>query len=113
MRERFCYWSVADGVYADMFAACVRSAHAVGVFQDFHLRASRCGTDILLVGLELLGVLPTPRPGVYRGGADCLRGAPALRQSVRAHAAGDERGMGFGLDGAICRAVAGRDTVGV
>ena len=37
MRERFCYWSVADGVYADMFGACVRSARAVGVFLDFHL----------------------------------------------------------------------------
>lgn len=34
---KFCYWSVADGVYAHMMAACIRSARHVGVQEDFHI----------------------------------------------------------------------------
>ncbi len=33
----FCYWSVADGDYAHMMAACIRSARQVGVQEDFHI----------------------------------------------------------------------------
>lgn len=33
----FCYWSVADGTYADMMSTCVRSARTVGVKNDFHV----------------------------------------------------------------------------
>jgi hypothetical protein len=38
---RYCFWSVADGAYAGMFEACVRSARRVGVFKDFHLWSDR------------------------------------------------------------------------
>jgi hypothetical protein len=42
MSERtFCYWSVADGPYADMMAAAVRSARAAGVREDFHVWSDR------------------------------------------------------------------------
>ena len=41
MRERYCYWSVVDGVYADMMQAVVHSARQVGVFKDFHVWTDR------------------------------------------------------------------------
>lgn len=34
---KFCYWSVATGLYADLMERCVRSARACGVFADFHV----------------------------------------------------------------------------
>jgi hypothetical protein len=37
----FCYWSVADGDYAEMFKTTVRSARAVGVREDFHVWTDR------------------------------------------------------------------------
>ncbi len=37
----FCYWSVANGRYADMMACCVRSARAVGVREAFHIWTDR------------------------------------------------------------------------
>jgi hypothetical protein len=37
MKERYCFWSVVDGVYADMMKATIESARAVGVFKDFHV----------------------------------------------------------------------------
>ena len=33
----FCYWSVADGKYADMMTTCIASARAVGVAEEFHV----------------------------------------------------------------------------
>lgn len=33
----FCYWSVADGKYADMMATSIASARAVGVREEFHI----------------------------------------------------------------------------
>jgi hypothetical protein len=37
MTKRFCYWSVVDGDYRAMMAACIASARAVGVTEDFHV----------------------------------------------------------------------------
>jgi hypothetical protein len=37
----FCYWSVANGRYADMMACCVRSARTVGVSEAFHIWTDR------------------------------------------------------------------------
>jgi hypothetical protein len=37
----FCYWSVADGPYAEMFAMTIRSARTVGVREDFHVWTDR------------------------------------------------------------------------
>ena len=39
--SRYCFWSVADGPYANMLQASVRSARRVGVFKDFHLWSDR------------------------------------------------------------------------
>jgi hypothetical protein len=41
MKKTYCYWSVADGDYARMFGATVKSARQVGVFKDFHVWADR------------------------------------------------------------------------
>jgi len=35
--KRYCYWSLATGDYAKMFAATIRSARQCGVFKDFHV----------------------------------------------------------------------------
>lgn len=37
MRKRFCYWSVADGNYAEMMATTIASARQQGVTEDFHV----------------------------------------------------------------------------
>ena len=37
MRERYCFWSVVDGAYAQMMQAAVNSARQVGVFKDFQV----------------------------------------------------------------------------
>ena len=37
MKDRYCYWSVVDGVYSRMMQAVVDSARRVGVFKDFHV----------------------------------------------------------------------------
>lgn len=37
MKDRYCYWSVVDGTYAQMMQATVDSARRVGVFKDFHI----------------------------------------------------------------------------
>lgn len=37
----FCYWSVANGRYADMMACCIQSARAAGVKEDFHIWTDR------------------------------------------------------------------------
>ncbi|QDV25413.1 hypothetical protein [Aureliella helgolandensis] len=36
-QPRFCYWSVADGFYSHLMSACIASARATGVTQDFHV----------------------------------------------------------------------------
>jgi len=41
MRERYCYWSVADGHYAAMMERLIASARGVGVFRDFHVWSDR------------------------------------------------------------------------
>jgi hypothetical protein len=41
MNNRYCYWSVAGGTYADLMEVAVRSARRVGVFKDFHLWSDR------------------------------------------------------------------------
>jgi hypothetical protein len=41
MRERYCYWSVVDGSYAEMMQSVVASARQVGVFKDFHIWTDR------------------------------------------------------------------------
>ncbi len=41
MRERYCYWSVVDGVYARMMQSVVNSARQAGVFKDFHVWTDR------------------------------------------------------------------------
>ena len=41
MRERYCYWSVVDGSYAEMMQSVVDSARHVGVFKDFHVWTDR------------------------------------------------------------------------
>ena len=41
MTPSYCYWSVADGEYARMFAATIQSARRAGVFKDFHVWADR------------------------------------------------------------------------
>ena len=41
MNNRYCFWSVVDGDYAEMMKAVVRSAREVGVFRDFHVWADR------------------------------------------------------------------------
>lgn len=40
-KPTFCYWSVADGEYADMMTCCIHSARQVGVQQDFHVFSDR------------------------------------------------------------------------
>jgi hypothetical protein len=40
-RPTFCYWCVADGAYAEMFDAAVRTARAVGVREDIHVWSDR------------------------------------------------------------------------
>jgi hypothetical protein len=37
----FCYWSIADGAYAEMLQTAVRSARAVGVREDIHVWSDR------------------------------------------------------------------------
>lgn len=37
----FCFWSVADGAYASMMAACIHSARRAGVTTDFHVWTDR------------------------------------------------------------------------
>jgi hypothetical protein len=37
----FCYWSIADGPYAEMVQTAVRSARAVGVREDIHVWSDR------------------------------------------------------------------------
>lgn len=34
---KFCYWSVADGQHAKMFATTIASARAVGIKEEFHV----------------------------------------------------------------------------
>lgn len=34
---KFCYWSVADGMYAHLMSTCISSARRVGVAEDFHV----------------------------------------------------------------------------
>ncbi|MBM3883021.1 MAG: hypothetical protein FJ387_25435 [Verrucomicrobia bacterium] len=41
MSVTYCYWSVADGDYAEMLKTCVRSARRALVFRDFHLWTDR------------------------------------------------------------------------
>lgn len=36
-KPKFCYWSVADGMYAQMMTTCIRSARREGVQEDFHV----------------------------------------------------------------------------
>jgi hypothetical protein len=37
----FCYWSIADGPYANMMQTAVRSARALGVREDIHVWSDR------------------------------------------------------------------------
>lgn len=37
MNNRYCYWSVVNGAYANMMKLVVHSARTVGVFKDFHV----------------------------------------------------------------------------
>jgi len=39
--DRFCYWTVADGLYADMATSTIRSARIAGVTEDFHVWSNR------------------------------------------------------------------------
>lgn len=39
--RRFCYWSVANGPYAEMMTCCIRSARAAGVGEEFHVWTDR------------------------------------------------------------------------
>lgn len=41
MNSTYCFWSVAEGDYAEMMKAAVRSARQQGVFKDFHLWTDR------------------------------------------------------------------------
>src|SRR5271154_4100486 len=41
MRERYCYWSAVDGIYAQMMQTVVDSAREAGVFKDFHVWTDR------------------------------------------------------------------------
>lgn len=41
MRTTYCYWTVADGDYAEMMKTTIRSARRVGVFKDFHVWSDR------------------------------------------------------------------------
>lgn len=41
MTSSFCYWSVATGEYAEIFAAVIASARAVGVEEEFHVWTDR------------------------------------------------------------------------
>jgi hypothetical protein len=41
VRQRYCYWSVVDGTYAEMMQGVVDSARQVGVFKDFHVWTDR------------------------------------------------------------------------
>ncbi len=41
MKNRYCYWSVVDGEYAEMMQSVVDSARRVGVFKDFHIWCDR------------------------------------------------------------------------
>lgn len=37
MPNKFCYWSVADGLHAKMMQTCIQSARKVDVVEDFHI----------------------------------------------------------------------------
>jgi hypothetical protein len=39
--KRFCYWTVADGAYAEMFKTTIKSARTVGIGTDFHVWTDR------------------------------------------------------------------------
>src|SRR5690349_12347340 len=39
--KKFCYWTVADGEYAEMAKVAVRSARSVGIDTDFHIWSDR------------------------------------------------------------------------
>ncbi len=41
MAQKYCYWSVCDGPYAQMMAGCVDSARRAGVFKEFHVFTDR------------------------------------------------------------------------
>src|SRR5437773_2303121 len=41
MGQRYCYWSVCDGAYADLMKYCVASARKAGVFKEFHVLTHR------------------------------------------------------------------------
>jgi len=41
MKPRFCFWSIATGLYAEMAQSLVDSARRVGVVNDFHIWTDR------------------------------------------------------------------------